>query len=192
MARFLVAIFAKIILTMRKVFLQISILLLSMLSFHTAHAQMTSPIALGLRATPDGGGFTGKFYLNPDMAIEAQLNGGGVIIGNPSVTAVGLFEYHIALADPSWRIFFGGGIHFGTWDRYDDNNSQGIFGIDGIGGVEYVFKNIPLGLSADFKPAINFVSEAAFFPNNIVGASARFYLPMKGSKASHMPHHPAK
>lgn len=175
---------------MRKVFLQISVLLLSMLSFSAAKAQMTSPIALGLRATPDGAGFTGKFYMNENMAIDAQLNAGGLIIGDQSLTAVGLFEYHIILPDPSWRIFFGGGLHFGSWDRpYDGNSSQGIFGIDGIGGVEYVFKNIPLGLSADFKPAVNFVSEATFFPNNILGASARFYLPMKGSKASHMPHH---
>ncbi|MGN6567196.1 MAG: hypothetical protein ACTHJ0_04550 [Flavipsychrobacter sp.] len=174
---------------MRKVFLQISVLLLSMLSFSTAKAQMTSPIALGLRATPDGGGFTGKFYMNDNMAIEAQLNGGGVIVGSPSFAAVGLFEYHIIMPDPSWRIFFGGGIHFGSWDRNDDNNPEGIFGIDGIGGVEYIFKNIPLGLSADLKPAINFVSTPDFFPNNFFGVAARFYLPMKGSKASHMPHH---
>jgi hypothetical protein len=171
---------------MRKLLLQISVLLLSMLSVHSVQAQMTSSIAVGLRATPDGGGATGKFFLNDNMAIEAQLNGS---VFNPSVAAVGLFEYQIILPDPSWRIFFGGGLHFGVWDRYDDGYSQGIFGIDGIGGVEYVFKNIPLGLSADLKPAMNFVSDPAFFPNNIFGVAARFYLPIKGSKASHMPHH---
>lgn len=146
----------------------------------------SSNVALGLRATPDGGGFTGKFFLNKNSAIEAQVNAGGIMgLPGESFNMVGLYEYHFILPDPSWRIFFGGGLHAGVWDRgryYSDmrdrwvDGSQAIFGIDGIGGVEYVFKKIPLGLSADIKPAINFVSDVDFFPHNMFGASARFYI----------------
>lgn len=142
-------------------------------------------IALGLRATPDGGGFTGKFFLDHNFAFEGQLNGAGLYDGN-SVTVVGLMEYHIDLPAPGWRIFFGAGIHFGVWDHYYYYDDRGIFGIDAVGGVEYRFSHIPLGLSADFKPAVNFVPDAEFFPHNIVGVAARFYLP---SNRPH-PHRP--
>lgn len=145
---------------------------------------LNSNVGLGLRLTPDGGGFTGKFFLNKYVAIEAQLNAGGIFqFAGESFNAVGLFEYHIVLPDPSWRIYFGGGLHAGVYDQgaywhkgvYKDGGRP-LFGIDAIGGVEYAFKKIPLGLSADFKPAINFAPDVDFFPHNIVGVSARFYL----------------
>lgn len=169
---------------MKKVTLLISGLLLGLFLAIQANAQ-SSRVGLGLRLTPDGGGFTGKFFLDPNLAIEGQLNAGGILAGEgESVTAVGLLEYHIVLPDPSWRVFFGGGAHIGTWDhdhgyhdgKPDDKDNEFIFGIDGIGGVEYVFKSVPIGLSADFKPAINFLSDVDFFPHNMFGVSARFYL----------------
>lgn len=158
---------------------------LALTTITTVFAQKANT-ALGLRATPDGGGFTGKFFIDPNLAIEAQVNAGGIFgLEGESFNVVGLAEYHISLPDPSWRLFFGGGLHFGVWDRgrrysnregrFIDGN-EGIFGIDGIGGVEYVFKNIPLGLSADFKPAINFLSDVDFFPHNMFGVAGRFYL----------------
>lgn len=143
-------------------------------------------VGLGIRLTPDGGGFTGKFFLNRYVAIEAQLNAGGIFqFEGESFNAVGLVEYHIALPDPSWRIYFGGGLHTGVWDRgryWDDNDNvwrdggRPLFGIDAVGGVEYAFKKIPLGLSADIKPAINFAPDVDFFPHNIFGVAARFYF----------------
>jgi hypothetical protein len=166
---------------MKKLFLFFAILSLSI-----STRLFAQDVALGLRATPDGGGFSGKFFFNQHSAIEAQLNAGGIIgLEGESFNMVGLYEYHFILPDPSWRIFVGGGLHAGVWDRgryYSDmrdrwvDGSQAIFGIDGIGGVEYVFKKIPLGLSADIKPAINFLSDVDFFPHNMFGASARFYI----------------
>ena len=161
-------------------------ILITLVSVLPSQAQMSSPIGLGFRATPDGGGFTGKFFLDRYLAIEAQMNASGGGFGDndgPSFTVVGIFEYNIILPDPSWRIFVGPGLHFGAWDRYNDGyryndsrGSQGIFGFDAIGGVEYRFRHIPIGLSADIKPAVNIVSDAAFFPNNSFGVSARYYL----------------
>ena len=169
---------------MKKVLLALSGLLLTLSLSYNAQAQ-GSRTGLGLRLSPDGAGFTGKFFMDRNLAIEAQLNAGGVFGGEgESVTGVGLLEYHIPLPDPSWRVFFGGGAHIGSWDhgrryregRWDDDDHEFIFGIDGIGGVEYVFKTVPIGLSADFKPAINLVSDVDFFPHNMFGLSARFYL----------------
>ena len=153
-----------------------SLLLAFMMTFFNVVAQ-PSRTAAGFRATPDGFGATGKFFIDRNFAVEAQLNAGGIIgLDGESVTAVGLFEYHIPLPNPSWRIFFGGGLHFGSWTGRPYHSNEPIFGLDGIGGVEYVFSSIPLGLSGDFKPAINFVQEVEFFPHNIVGIAARYYF----------------
>ncbi|HEY9177668.1 MAG TPA: hypothetical protein VIN07_08265 [Flavipsychrobacter sp.] len=142
--------------------------------------------AIGLRATPDGGGFTGKAYMSRYLAFEGQLNFGGLLsLPGESFTAVALLEAHIPLPDDSWRLIFGGGLHGGVWDHgrwyhYGDDvwvndRPQPIFGLDAIGGVEYVFKNIPLGLSADIKPAINFTGGGPeFFNHNVFGLSARY------------------
>jgi hypothetical protein len=166
---------------MKKIYLLLTALVLSF-TFNTASAQ--GNIGLGLRFTPDGAGFSGKFFMDRNWAFEAQLNAGGIFgLEGESFNAVGLFEYHIMLPDPNWRIFLGAGFHFGAWDHrwYNENkrlwrDSEPIFGIDGVGGVEYKFSNMPLALSLDFKPAVNFVSDVAFFPHNIIGFGARFYI----------------
>lgn len=171
---------------MKKVLFSLG-LVLAAISAATNVSAKGGKVGLGLRATPDGGGFVAKMFLDKHLAIEGQLNAGGITggWGGPSFNAVGLLTYHIILPNPSWRIFMGGGVHAGVWDRgwryvskegrYMDDN-RAILGIDAIGGVEYVFKKIPLGLSADVKPAVNFLSESGFFDHNVVGVSARFYL----------------
>lgn len=161
------------------------LLLLSLSLCTTKTYAQPNEIGVGLRPSFDGGGITGKFFLDHNFAIEAQLNAGGLHDGN-SVTGVGLLEYHIDLPAPGWRIFFGAGIHFGSWDRYPDEwrhngDEHGIFGIDAVGGVEYRFKNIPLGLSADLKPALNLAPQVDVFPHNIFGIAGRFYFGGKGN-----------
>lgn len=171
---------------MKKICLFLAGFLLTVCTSENAAAR--GETGLGLRLTPDGGGFTGKFFMDRNLAIEAQVNAGGVLgwEEGTSFNAVALVEYHIILPRPEWRLFFGGGIHAGVWDhnrniynaetrRYNDDN-EGIFGIDGIGGVEYRFRKAPIGLSADFKPAVNFARDVNFFPHNMFGLSARFYL----------------
>jgi hypothetical protein len=175
--------------TMDKLILKKLILtLLTMLAALGSMYAQNGKVALGFRATPDGGGFTGKFYGNKHMAVEAQLNAGGVFGGEgQSVTLVGLLEHHFYMPDPSWQIFIGGGAHMGVWDHdgrrtwngdnyYNDYSREGIFGLDAIGGVQYKFKRIPLSLSADMKPAINLVAEPDIFWHNWMGLSARFHI----------------
>lgn len=151
---------------------------------YTAKAQ-SGMVGLGLRATPDGGGFNVKYFIDQNLSFEGQMNAGGILgLEGESFNVVGLLAYNVILPDPSWRIFFGGGAHFGVWDhdyrynpeRIDRDGDEFIFGFDGIGGAEYIFKNIPLGLSADIKPAINLVSDVDFFPHNMFGFTAKYYI----------------
>jgi hypothetical protein len=172
---------------MKKIILTLATFMAAFCTGNEANAQ-NGNVSLGMRATPDGGGFTAKFYASKAVAIETQLNAGGIFGGDgESFNLVGLAEYHIFMPDPSWQIYLGGGLHGGVWNRdgvrrwdgdsfYWDNDTDPIFGIDAIGGVEYKFKRIPLSLSADMKPAINFVPEPDAFWHNFVGISARFHI----------------
>lgn len=154
----------------------------------TAQSATNGNVALGLRATPDGGGFTAKFFTSPNWVIETQLNAGG-IMGGPgeSFNVVGLIEYHIYMPNPQWQIFLGGGLHGGVWDHnsriyrtgdyyYRNRNNEGIFGIDAIGGAAYKFRKIPLSLTADVKPAVNLVENPGFFGHNMFGFAARVHF----------------
>ncbi len=150
---------------MKKLLRYITLCFALIFSVNSAQAQT----AVGMRLSPDGVGFTGKFFVNTPVAFELQMNAG--LAGRNSYTAVGLFEYHVPFSDPSFHFLLGGGAHIGG---YEDDG--GIFGIDGIMGVEYVFKNTPLGLSVDFKPAVNFIGGNDWFGDNAFGIAARIYL----------------
>ncbi|MES2703599.1 MAG: hypothetical protein V4649_13230 [Bacteroidota bacterium] len=162
---------------------QLHILLIALLlltATGSANAQLVGPVALGLRANPDGGGITAKYFFNERNAIETQVNGssGNYNDNGTSLTVVALYEHHFILNDPQWRIILGGGMHFGTWNRYGDAHTSplSVFGLDVIGGVEYVFASVPIGISLDVKPALNFVSGVTTFPNNTFGLGVRYYF----------------
>lgn len=171
---------------MKRLSIFVGVLLMATFASFSSNAQR-GDASIGIRATPDGAGFKGKVYATNHLAFEGQLNAGGIVgLEGESFNGVVLVEGIIPLPDPSWRLFFGGGFHAGAWDNgrwyhegdgvwYNDR-PEPIFGMDGIGGVEYVFENIPLSLSADIKPAVNFVSSPRFFPHNMVGFSANYYF----------------
>jgi len=152
---------------------------------HSRGITVDEPTAIGVRVSPDGAGLTVKFFLDPHFVLEGQINGSAgynETNDGPSFSIVGLAEYNIIFPNPSWRIFLGPGLHVGSWDRYDHHlndmaePTQGVFGVDGIVGIEYLFRSIPLGLSLDAKPAINLTVEQAYFPNNVFGFAARYYF----------------
>ncbi|WP_212005802.1 hypothetical protein [Chitinophaga sp. HK235] len=137
--------------------------------------------ALGIRVNPWVVGFTIKHFIQGPHAIE------GLVTTNhehrANVTVTGLYEYHWNIGKPELNMYAGGGAHIGfydrrdyDWDRYIDKG-KGTYvspGLDGIIGIEYTFKNIPLNLSADLKPYVQFVGPTNFIGEEIGGLSARF------------------
>jgi hypothetical protein len=152
---------------MRKVYLAFSVIALSFLLNTTLKAQ---EIGAGVRFSTIGG-FTGKFLLDQNQAIEAQLNSNG-----SGIDIVGLYEYHMNIPDaPQWRWFFGAGAHIGTWSHEGVNAT--LIGIDGIIGIEYLIKTVPIGISLDFKPAFDFSNYADnFIAHNTIGIAGRYYF----------------
>jgi hypothetical protein len=162
---------------------QMNFILIALLTLCTYGAQaqiIHGNVGLGIRANPDGGGITGKFFFTEQLAVEAQLNGssGSYSEMGTSFTVGSMLEYHFIFPRPEWRIFLGGGIHYGTWNRYGDSHVSpfSIFGLDAIGGVEYIFASVPIGVSVDVKPALNFISGVTSFPNNGFGVGIRYYF----------------
>jgi len=156
-----------------------------------AQDQQVPPFAIGLRANPDGVGITGKYFFIEPVNIELMVNGsGGTYYSNgPSATFVGLLEYNFIFPDPAWRIFLGGGAHVTSWKQYPESNNprQTLLGLDAIAGIEYVFYEVPIGISLDIKPAINFIDGVTSFPNNTFGLGVRYYFGSWSKKGLEQP-----
>lgn len=137
--------------------------------------------ALGLRVNPWVVGFTIRHFITGPHAVEGIVSTNHSHKGN--VTVTGLYEYNWAIGVPNLNMYAGGGAHIGFYDRRDYDwdkyvsKGKGTYvspGLDGIIGIEYTFKNIPLNLSADLKPYVQFVGPTNFIGEEIGGLSARF------------------
>ncbi len=131
---------------------------LIIISLTTAQAQYK--LGIGARLNY-GYGLSVKYKMNNKEAVE------GILYSRwQGVNLTGLYEIHkAAFQTPNWRWYYGVGGHVGFWrdgGRYgnpwfDNNDNHTVIGADGILGLEYTFREIPLNLSLDWKPAINLI-----------------------------------
>lgn len=128
-----------------------------------AKAQSTYNRAIGIKA---GGGIsvTYKKFVSANNNLEAQTT-----LWNKGFRVSGLYEfnfYHFNQVE-GLAIFAGPGAHIGFWkSQYQkDYNSKAEFGIDGIIGLDFKFKNLPINASLDWQPAVTVVGEAGFSPS---------------------------
>lgn len=103
-----------------------------------------------------------KQFINKVVALE------GLISFDPAAVSV-LAEVHQPVSStPGLRWLYGGGGYVAF--------KNGIsLGAQGILGLDYKFLAIPLNLSLDWKPELDFTNEFRFEPA-AVGLSARFTL----------------
>jgi hypothetical protein len=162
---------------------------ITLLGLHHAAAQ-PGRTGIGLRGSIDGTGMTAKYFFDRAFALEAQVNVGGLrAIDGQSYYSCILIEYHLQLPVPSFRIFFGGGLHAGWWASRPESDyvDEGILGLDGIGGIEYLFARLPMGISGDLRPSINYLQEVEFLPHNVIGISLRYYFGSNKAKPFEYP-----
>jgi hypothetical protein len=108
-------------------------------------------------------GITIKHFTGADKAVEGILTSRwhGFLI-------TGLFEFHEPLKHDGFSWFYGFGAHAGFFGGYndhpwfDDDRDYVVLGVDGIIGLEYVFDEVPISLSLDWKPAINLSGHSGF------------------------------
>lgn len=120
-------------------------------------------------------GLTVKHFFVPQTALEGILTTrwGGLMI-------TGLYEIQQDLDHPGFSWYYGFGAHAGLFGGYesnpwfDDNEYYSVLGVDGVIGLEYVFEDVPLNISLDWKPALNLFGHSGFWGGD--GALALRYI----------------
>ena len=89
-------------------------------------------------------GFTGRGPAKYDR----YYSGVNIIIG-------GMYQHHFPIGNiAGFQWYVGGGalVQFYNLDDNPNDYSSTGFGLNGVGGVDYKFKGIPLNVSADWMP----------------------------------------
>ena len=119
-------------------------------------------------------GITYKHFVTTTDAVDGIL---AMRWGGFSIT--GLYERHTPAFDVDYLYFFyGGGAHIGFWDGdanpwFDENRGYTVIGIDGVIGLEYVFREIPFNIALDWKPGFNLIGTTGFWGDELA-LSLRF------------------
>ena len=136
---------------------------------------------VGVRGGVIASGLTGKYFLEPDKAVEAVLSRkGGANLTGTLVTA--LYEIHkpfhartLSLTSLSW--YYGFGAHAGSFSRVDLSTGFSTIGVNGVFGLEYIIETAPFSLSLDVMPTWSSASE--FYDNNLFDLSLSIRYIMK-------------
>jgi hypothetical protein len=148
------------------IFLALSIILTSNIinAQETSSSSLDRKHQLGIRISSQDAAvnhsISYKYFFSSTIAGEALFT-----FSDPA--AIGLLvEKHTALGSSGASWFWGAGPYLGF-------GSERRFGLQGIGGFDFLFPNLPINLSVDWKPEINFTKKFSFEPA-AVGVSARF------------------
>lgn len=133
----------------------------SLLASHVFAQESGYKQALGLKV-PGGFSVTYKNFINSTENIEAQA-----MYWKKGFRLVGLYEFNFYSFDVeglSW--FVGPGAHIGFWKKkyQEDYNSTVDLGIDGIIGLDYKFKDLPLNISLDWQPSLTLLGNSSVTP----------------------------
>lgn len=113
--------------------------------------------AVGVRLGGEMGGASLKYKFNTANALEA-------IVAAPwdsGFALTALYERYIPVIGKGFHFYYGAGAHVGSW-KYKSKNKFSL-GIDGIIGLEYKLKDVPLAFSLDYKPVFNVVEKTKFY-----------------------------
>jgi|KBSMisStaDraftv2_1062788.scaffolds.fasta_scaffold87438_1 hypothetical protein len=133
---------------------------ISLLISATTNAQKsegsTYQTAIGVAVWP--GAITLKHFIQENRAVE-----GLAYFWEDGIRFTGLYEFHgdiNGLEGLKW--YAGPGVHIGFWsdhwkEKYPDRQAGVVFGIDGIGGLDYKFKKVPINIFVDWQPSFSFV-----------------------------------
>jgi hypothetical protein len=149
------------IIVMKKTILTLTLVIF--ISAITAAQDYNTGVGLRLGFTQ---GLTVKHFLSQRSAVEGLL-----ATRWRGFEITGLYEVHNNAFDVerlNW--YFGGGGHVGFWNGDNANGRLGdeggnytIVGIDGILGIEYNFKEVPINIGLDWKPEFNLTGYTGFW-----------------------------
>ncbi len=117
--------------------------------------------AIGLKLYP--GALTIKHFIAENKAVE-----GLGYFYKDGFRVTGLYEMHYDIAGiDGLKWYVGPGAHVGFWNdnwktKYPDRNSNIAIGIDGVLGLDYKIKDVPLNISFDWQPSLNIIGYTYF------------------------------
>ena len=117
--------------------------------------------ALGVKIYP--GAFSIKHFYTANTAIE-----GLGYLSSDGFRITGLYEMHKDLNKvEGLKGYVGAGGHVGIWSeawktKYPERKSGMAIGIDGVIGLDYKIKGVPLNLSFDWQPSFNIIGYTHF------------------------------
>ena len=114
--------------------------------------------AIGLRGSFVSG-VTVKHFIKKETALEGIFS-----FGQWGMNITGLYEKHAqAFEVTGLNWYYGGGAHIGSTDDdhpyFQERGEYVVIGLDGIVGLEYYIQEIPINLSIDYKPQLNFTGD---------------------------------
>ena len=133
-------------------------------SFFAAHAQ-DYKVGLGVRLSSASPTLSNAITLKYNMTQQHSLE--GIISFGSRFGLGGLYEINKTTTVSGLNWFYGGGAYVG----FEDGNTY--LGPTGIIGLDYKFPSIPLNLSLDWKPELDFIPAINFVPDAFA-LSARF------------------
>ena len=121
-----------------------------------------------------------KTFITSPGAIELNLGFRSYSIAHSwfNLSASASYQHHFPISSvKGLKWFIGGGVTaYNTFSSYEDFKGFGL-GIFPTGGVDYKFGNIPLNVTADFRPTISIIKPytyySSFYAGN-AGASVRY------------------
>ena len=121
-------------------------------SFSIASAQDYN-WGVGVRLGGEMGGASVKYKFNSVNALEG-------ILATPwknGFALTALYERYIPVIGNGCHFYYGAGAHVGSWAR------RFSLGVDGIIGLEYKLRDVPLAFSLDYKPNFNIIEKPRFY-----------------------------
>lgn len=109
---------------------------------------------VGVRFGGETAGLSVKHNFSSARGLEAIL----AYPWDDGFTATVLYEWQMPVITDGFSFYYGAGGHIGAWD------DEFAIGVDGIVGLEYKLRKVPLAFSVDYKPIFN------------IGADTKFYM----------------
>jgi hypothetical protein len=120
-----------------------------------------------------------KYFISEKSALEGYVGTRGYS-GYRWANVSGAYLFHQPIEgveELKWYVGGGASVYFWTYDfGIGEGFGSTSFGVQGYGGLEYTFEEVPLTISADWVPTIFFNSYASGFGYGYGSLAVRYIL----------------
>lgn len=154
---------------MKELILSLSLLFTAFSAFSQNNAYYNFAIGARAGSSKYTCGITAKTFLGERSAVEAI-----VAPYKKGLSAAALYEYHVPLfGKKELQFYFGGGAHYTKNEEYQNWTTlrtgtisyvqvHRSAGFDAILGIEYKFLALPLAISMDLRPLVEFSKGSSY------------------------------